>query len=131
MFETRVVKKSGNTMSEICPVCKNELVPASWNPEELWCSEYCATVTGAEIAEYRKAKPGDWCVFPCTECKKPIEGVLGDGCCDVCAPKVEIRELKALLQRALPLLKSLTRPARIPHPASQALIQEIEKKLKV
>lgn len=89
-----------------CPVCKATF-QESCNRGEVFCSSYCEEASKEEIQEFLKAKPGEFCIYPCPECKcavdgeLPVEGEPGAGCCSDCFRTVQIREQKKLLERAL------------------------------
>lgn len=92
-----------------CPTCKFPVVLHEFHgmtPYE-GCSEFCATVTDKERAEFLAAKPGDWCVFPCGECGHPLEDEwfpddVKKQICSSCHPKVQLRDRTALLEAAMP-----------------------------
>jgi hypothetical protein len=70
-----------------------------------YCSEFCAVVSAKELAAYKALKPGDYGVFPCSECGAPTEGDWLPGMhCGSCDDTVRSRRRKELLREALPHL---------------------------
>lgn len=91
---------------EVCPTCK---FPLQYVGDDQFCSQFCALVPDREFEEFKKAKPGDYCVYPCSECGNPIEGEWfpdnpKQTRCAACGPKVRLCERTKLLEEALPHL---------------------------
>jgi hypothetical protein len=86
-----------------CDVCKREI-----DDETQWCSEFCNVVGEGDRLAYRNLKPGEWGIWPCSECGCPIEDELpaedSERICSTCWPKVKAKKLTALLTEALPHL---------------------------
>jgi hypothetical protein len=88
-----------------CPICKATF-QESCNRGEVFCSSYCEGATKEEIEEFLKAKPGEYCIYPCPECRTAIEGELpvegepGAGCCSDCSRTIQVREQKKLLEHS-------------------------------
>jgi hypothetical protein len=100
-------------MDQLCPTCKFPFRYEDIESSFRHCSEFCARATEKELTEFRAARSGEFCVFPCSECGEPTEGEWMPGAhCYSCAPKVKLREREALLKECLPHLPSELR-ARI------------------
>ena len=94
-----------------CEVCKRE----KWEDRySAGCSEFCAVEPEEVIASYLAMKPGDYGVWPCSECGCPTEGDWSgpDDYCSGCAPKVKLRKCRILLLEALP---------HVPEPLAQQI----------
>lgn len=96
---------------ETCSTCKFPVRIETYgsNYSERRCSEFCASATGRELDEFKAAKPGDYCVYPCPECGGPTEGEWHPdpprkSICYKCGPKVRLRERTKLLEEAMPHL---------------------------
>lgn len=96
------------TERETCPTCKFPVRIETYgsNYSERVCSEFCAQATGQELDEFKAAKPGDYCVYPCPECGGPTEGDWYPNepkqtVCHTCSPKVRLRDRTKLLVEAM------------------------------
>ena len=86
-----------------CPTCKFPFT------SEESCSQFCASVSDKERAEFLAAKPGEYCVFPCSGCGLALEGEFypdqpNTMRCSSCSRKAERQELRDVLTTALPHL---------------------------
>jgi len=67
------------------------------------------SVSKKELKEFQEAKPGDYCVFPCSMCGVPVEGEwdpneLKGTICSDCAAGKRLGDRTKLLEEALPHL---------------------------
>jgi hypothetical protein len=66
------------------------------------CSEFCATATEEERAAFRTLQPGEYGVWPCSECGGTTEGDYTPGAwCSSCDPKRAKRVRGELLRECL------------------------------
>lgn len=84
-----------------CDVCKHKIETA--RDSDPFCSEYCATTSDAEKAEYKKAKVGDYCIYPCRECGCAIEDNMDRSqVCGTCYPEWSMRKLLRRCKKYVP-----------------------------
>ena len=114
-----------------CPTCKRTINLNEFHDMDPYtdCSEFCARATDKEIEEFKKAGPGDYCVYPCAECGCPIEGEWYPDepkktTCSECAPKVQLRVRTDLLKQAKEFLNALPSSTNGPIKALVAQIDE-------
>lgn len=86
-------------MSSLCEVCKRPIERA--DEYSVGCSEFCL-VTSKEVKEASlQLKPGDFGIYPCSECGCAVEDVYDEeSCCASCAPTVTLRTRTKLLSEA-------------------------------
>jgi hypothetical protein len=85
---------------ERCDVCR---FPKRCEYGYTFCSDYCATATAAEIAEWKAAKVGNFCVYPCLVCGMSIGDVLSRSrVCSSCYPKWSLKNLLRQCMKHVP-----------------------------
>ncbi len=98
-----IADESGN-----CRICKRhiEVYDQGAADESRYCSAFCAESTAEEKIAFLILRPGEFGVYPCSECGCAIEDEykLGEHC-GSCEPKVESRRRLDLLTK---LYESLT-----------------------
>jgi len=115
-----------------CDVCRRPIVPRDYGqPGEVWCSEFCAETTSNERDRYQRMEAGDLGLWPCGECGCVIDDLYEpSGCCAPCAPKREIRVLKAALTEALDQWAGWERNTSYQDTRSTVRIAELRKLVK-
>jgi hypothetical protein len=84
-----------------CKVCFH--IRVECRDADPFCSEYCATTTSEQQAEWKAAKLGDYCVYPCGECGHAIEDVLSrDRVCGSCGDEWRLKKLLRRCRRHVP-----------------------------
>jgi hypothetical protein len=85
---------------DICVVCKRVYWREQCGDDHIeGCSEFCASVPEEALDSLATLKPGDFGLWPCSECGCVMEDEYNPGgWCSGCSPKVRIRELEAVLR---------------------------------
>jgi hypothetical protein len=116
---------------DICDVCKRQYYREEYRDYTAeGCSEFCATVYGENLAALATLKPGDFGLWPCSECGCVIEDkYTPGGWCSGCSPKVMIRKLEGALREALETLRRIADrapPGSVADSESERAIAKIE-----
>lgn len=90
----------------VCGVCHKDIIREEYSDYTIeGCSKFCADTTPEEKAAFVELKPGEFGVWPCSECSCAIEDEYDpNGYCSSCSSKVTIRKLNekiSLLEKDL------------------------------
>lgn len=84
-----------------CDLCNRDIVReeySDWSMEG--CSDFCAQVSLEEKEAFKNLQPGQYGVWPCAECGRPIEDEYEpNGHCSKCSDKVTLRRSEKELQK--------------------------------